>query len=144
ARERERLDSGRRRTPARRFPTSRAPVSFPPCRRYATLLTVECWDVRRDENSRAVDPFHYFHDLRLVRAPPRPQPPGLVHRRPRELGGRALRVPPPGSGQPDRVHRPHPPAAQDPPGGHHPGGLRPLRHLLQEAARLAELPRGGA
>ena len=30
----------------------------------------------------------------------------MVHRRPRELGNRALRVPAPGAGQPDRLHDP--------------------------------------
>src|SRR5687768_15432288 len=44
------------------------------------------------------------HDVRLVRPPAKPLAPRLVRGRRRELGHRALRVPPAGPGEPHRLH----------------------------------------
>src|SRR5262249_1366673 len=52
------------------------------------------------------------------------------------------RVPAPGAGQPDRLHGPDARAAQDPAGGHHPLGLRPVRRALHARAAQAGLSLG--
>ena len=75
-----------------------------------------------------------LHDVCLVCPPPKPGGQALVDRGAGELGHRAVRVPAPGAGQPDRVHRCSLWPAQDAPGGHYPGGVRPVRGALHAAA----------